>query len=166
MCTTDTVEASVRGSFRLYVLEQCVHLHVVKLDDYKLLCFSPVCCFKYSGSTHTHTHLQPLLQHLLHAMPFMAIFGTLYSIFISTYQDGCNFPLLSSDAKPGDETVLPASSCILLCLFCSRVIHLFYILFIVLVHNFKLCPVFLLKCIFSKLKTLFPKDTFAVHFLL
>lgn len=48
------------GVFRLSDLEQYVHLHVLKVDGYKLLCFSPVCSFKQCGSTYTyiciHTH--------------------------------------------------------------------------------------------------------------
>lgn len=34
-----------KGVFKLYVLEQYVQRHVIKLDGYKLLCFSPACCF-------------------------------------------------------------------------------------------------------------------------
>ncbi len=66
-----------KGVFRLYVLEQCVHLHVVKLDNYKLLCFSPVCCFKYSGSTQTRTPSAFTPPPSAHVMPSTAIFGAL-----------------------------------------------------------------------------------------
>lgn len=76
-----------KGVFRLYVLEQYVHLHVLKLDGYKLLCFSPVCCFKYCGSTNTctctHTRAFSLsFTALLTLYLWLLLYYTIFSLYV------------------------------------------------------------------------------------
>lgn len=83
-CTADTLlllrvlQMYSKGVFRLCVLGQRVRLHVHKLDDYKLLYFSPVCCFEFCKNTHAAYTLCPIALSS-HVMPSTTIFTSLSS---------------------------------------------------------------------------------------